>query len=237
MPFRIIATVLLSFAVILLLSSCDGQVNERNHPLFVKAQNLRNQDNYADAVKYYEEYLLINPKSARTHSELATLYDDQMDDPLMAVYHYRQYLKYEPESSEVETVSKWLKAAEKKYYLKLKESYQNSKVEDFTMKASKQEKAVPPPVVEETAEDIPDEPPAEPVKTGKTVSKDIQPKSKINMRFYIVKERDTLQRIASEVYGNSKYYKLIYKANGDILPSETKLMPGQKLRIPPLSSE
>ncbi|OGV51617.1 MAG: hypothetical protein A2017_08455 [Lentisphaerae bacterium GWF2_44_16] len=236
MPFRIIATVFLSFAALLLLCSCDGQVNERSHPLFVKAQNLRNQDNYADAVKYYEEYLLINPKSARTHSELATLYDDQMDDPLMAVYHYRQYLKYEPESSEVETIGKWLKAAEKKYYLKLKESYQNSKVEDFT--THRREKAVASaPVKEQTSEAVSDTPPPEPSKEEKTVSMDVQPKSKINMKFYIVKERDTLQRIASVIYGNSKYYKLIYKANEDILPSETRLIPGQKLRIPPLPSE
>lgn len=236
MPFRIITVALLSFAALLLLPSCDGQVNERNHPLFVKAQNLRNQNNYADAVKYYEEYLLINPKSARTHSELATLYDDHMDDPLMAVYHYRQYLKYEPENPEVETVSKWLKAAERKYYLKLKESYQNSREEDFAMRAPRKEKTAPA-EKEQTLKDIPPE--IEVPKIEKAVPAEIQApqKPRNNTKFYIVKERDTLQRIASEFYGNSKYYKFILKANEDILPSESKLMPGQKLRIPPLPSE
>ena len=50
----------------------------------------------------------------------------------------------------------------------------------------------------------------------------------------VVRKGDTLQKIAQKVYGSSKKWYRIYKANQETLKSPDRLRPGQKLVIPPL---
>lgn len=50
---------------------------------------------------------------------------------------------------------------------------------------------------------------------------------------YVVQSGDTLSGIARSVWGSTKNWRKILEANKSILPSEDKLRPGMKLRIPP----
>lgn len=121
-----LATLTMAGGFLLAFVSCDNfSVTERNHPLFIKAKNYKNNNRYTEAAKTFEEYLLLNPKSARTHQELANLYHDHLNDPLLAVYYYRQYLKYLPSAKkeDVATVSLWMQNAEKEYYNQLKDKF------------------------------------------------------------------------------------------------------------------
>ncbi|MCX5690008.1 MAG: LysM peptidoglycan-binding domain-containing protein [Planctomycetota bacterium] len=65
--------------------------------------------------------------------------------------------------------------------------------------------------------------PAKPVKTAE---------SRGPSTMYTVQEGDTLSTIASSVYGESKYSKLIFEANRSVLKNEHSLRIGQKLTIP-----
>lgn len=49
---------------------------------------------------------------------------------------------------------------------------------------------------------------------------------------YVVKEGDTLSKIAKELYGDPMLYPKIFEANRDILTDPDRIKPGQKLRIP-----
>lgn len=49
---------------------------------------------------------------------------------------------------------------------------------------------------------------------------------------YIVKENDTLYRIATRVLGSKRHWKKLYEANRDILLDPNSLIPGMELRIP-----
>jgi len=49
---------------------------------------------------------------------------------------------------------------------------------------------------------------------------------------YVVKDGDTLAKIADEVYGKSKRWKDIYEANKDIIKNPDFIYPGWKLKIP-----
>lgn len=51
--------------------------------------------------------------------------------------------------------------------------------------------------------------------------------------FYIVKDGDTLSKIAKQKYGRSGLWELILEANADQLDDASKLKPGMKLKIPP----
>jgi nucleoid-associated protein YgaU len=49
---------------------------------------------------------------------------------------------------------------------------------------------------------------------------------------YVVKQGDTLSKIAQELYGDARLYTRIFEANRDVLKDPDKIQPGQKLRIP-----
>jgi len=51
-------------------------------------------------------------------------------------------------------------------------------------------------------------------------------------QLYVVKQGDSLSKIAEEVYGDKMLYPQIFEANRDILSDPDKIKPGQKLRIP-----
>jgi nucleoid-associated protein YgaU len=50
--------------------------------------------------------------------------------------------------------------------------------------------------------------------------------------YYVVKNGDTLSKIAKEHYGDASLYPQIFEANRDVLKDPNKIQVGQKLRIP-----
>lgn len=74
------------------LTACKDYVGkEESHALFQKGESCKNQRKYAEAVKAYNEFLLICPKSAKTHYKLAEIYKDNLGDPIIAIYHFQKY--------------------------------------------------------------------------------------------------------------------------------------------------
>lgn len=49
---------------------------------------------------------------------------------------------------------------------------------------------------------------------------------------YVVKDGDTLSKIAHEVYGKSNRWKDLYQANRDVIKNPEFIYPGWKLKIP-----
>ncbi|MCU0665915.1 MAG: LysM peptidoglycan-binding domain-containing protein [Candidatus Omnitrophica bacterium] len=56
-------------------------------------------------------------------------------------------------------------------------------------------------------------------------------------RTYKVEKGDTLQKISEKLYGTTKNWYKIYKANQDVLKSPDKIRPGQTIKIPDLPAE
>ena len=79
----ILLSVAIAASSAVMLTSCGDYVGkEKTHPLFIKAGTAKNAGNYQEAAKYLEEFLTICPKSAETHFRLASLYGDNLDEPL-----------------------------------------------------------------------------------------------------------------------------------------------------------
>ena len=51
-------------------------------------------------------------------------------------------------------------------------------------------------------------------------------------QYHVVKQGDTLSKIAEEYYGDQMLYPKIFEANKDVLQDPDKIKPGQRLRIP-----
>ena len=73
-------------------------------------------------------------------------------------------------------------------------------------------------------------------KKEKTEIKVDKPEVEIDLDYqtYTVQKGDSLSGISRKFYGSSKYYKRIFEANRNIIPSEKALRPGQVLKIPRL---
>jgi len=54
---------------------------------------------------------------------------------------------------------------------------------------------------------------------------------------YVVEKGDTLGDISERFYGTSRYWKLIFEANRDLLSNPDRLVVGMELTIPPLPEE
>ena len=100
---------LLATAFFAAVSGCSpteqGQLDEEKEPHFVLAKSRVNAMDYAGAIRSFEESLEANPHSAQAHYQLAMLFENQESDPAAAVYHYQQFLKYNPKAENAEIIS------------------------------------------------------------------------------------------------------------------------------------
>lgn len=333
----------------LALTGCSlKDSDERSHPLFKRAVKAQQSNEIKLAITYFNRYLSLKPDSSRTHLRLASLYDENLDKPLRAVYHYERFLEFSPNSPETDNVKKWKAAALRKYYYRTRQEFndpedvgilqntlylteQKLKKRELEIKKIKslqkklilyarkirnnekilktelsnlqkthqqtleemeklrtefKEKSVPKEKEEKKEEKkkdiknaetkvlekketkktevkaevkVEEKPKVKPEEKKKEERKSLQviPKAAvtvpadiikktvktevkseikpdIKIRFYTVKRGDSLSNISRQFYGSSKYYKLIFEANREILPSEKDLRPGQVLKIPQL---
>lgn len=113
-------TVFCVFAVCLgvVLAGCEppgqGAADDEKEPHFVLGQNRVNARDYPGAVEAFEQSLEANPHSAGAHFQLAMLYEDDKKispaNPAAAIYHYQQYLRFDPNAPNADVVSRHISA-------------------------------------------------------------------------------------------------------------------------------
>ena len=138
--------------VLLLLTACIftgcSESDERRHPLYIKALQDRENGNGKDAAEKLCELLKRRPRSIYTHKLLAAVYDEMLNEPAKAVYHYQAYLQAMPEAADAEEVNAWLLQAEKRCYNQLKQRFEKA---DTLPGTAATEKAPAPAEVADTA--------------------------------------------------------------------------------------
>ena len=87
-------------AVIFLFCGCRKPADMR-HPLMVKGTQYRDEGNHTLALQFYQNCWKKNPDSPQVILALAQLYDENLDDPLSAVYFYDLYLQAPPPHSDL----------------------------------------------------------------------------------------------------------------------------------------
>lgn len=83
----------------------SGPMDEEKEPHYVLGMSRVNAMDYAGAIGAFEESLEANPHSAQAHFQLAMLYENQESDPAAAIYHYQEYLKYDPKTEKAEIIA------------------------------------------------------------------------------------------------------------------------------------
>ncbi len=85
-------------AVTLFLSGCQEGAVEKN-PLLIKGAKLRENGDLQGARRYFRQAVAVYPERPEVYLALAQLCDEELDDPLEALYCYRMYLQYTPAES------------------------------------------------------------------------------------------------------------------------------------------
>ena len=83
----------------------QGSLDDKKEPHYILGENRVNAMDYQGAVEAFEQSLEVNPHSAAAHFELACLFDEKISDPAAAIYHYEQYLKFDPKAENAEVVN------------------------------------------------------------------------------------------------------------------------------------
>ncbi len=118
----------LGVAVVLMVVVCGGcrpggaVVGERN-PYYLRGVQLRNDNRYEEAAAAFEKCLRLSPATAEADLQLGTLYDDHLDDPIRALYHYRAYLAKKPDAKNRELVKTWITRTERRLLHQLLQTY------------------------------------------------------------------------------------------------------------------
>lgn len=240
------------------LAGCDqfgGGPSVSGNSDYRRAKNYFEAKDYRSAAEAYEQALQVNPEFAPAHLEAGLLYDDKLNDPISAIYHYRRYLALKPDSDKRQLVQDFIERAKLTLAAKLPQSpivdpgeltrLQNEKTtlmqENTQLKSrvAELEKAlagrvsrpvavapVPPaPAPPRT----PVAPAAAPIATPVAVAR---PATAPRGRTHTVQKGDTLYSLALQYYGTRAAWDKIYQANRAALSHKDQLKLGQELVIP-----
>lgn len=223
-------------------------MRENRDPLVRRGRDLRTSGDFDGAIHEYNAALDKRGDMPQAHFELAVIYHQNKKDYIRAVYHYQRFLELSPKSEKRSLVEGEMKRAKMEFAAALpdrpSEAIQTiaamekerellkSRVAELQQELDKLKgrAATPAPVPGVSA-----------VATGVVARVATQTNlaaSATNApvsapETYIVKDRDTLAKIAREVFHDPGMAHAIFEANKATMKSERDLRAGQKIILPP----
>ena len=218
---------------------------------YQRAKKLSEEHDFQSAAEFYKKALIVNPEFADAHLELGLLCDNNLGDPIAAIYHYRCYLELRPNSEKKQLVTDFIERARLSLAARLPQSavvdpaeltrLQNDKAallqENAQLRTqvaelekasaaavATSETAGPRPVPSVTT-------PAAPV-ADTSLTTPAQSAESSTRRMHMVQRGDTLYALALKYYGTRSAWDRIYQANRSELASRDQLKVGQQLIIP-----
>lgn len=214
-------------------------VDEKEERLYLRGQELLKLGKPKDAFNAFSNLLEQRYYAPNTHLEIAQLYLNIHNDPIYAIYHFREYLAQDPGGKLANMVVQMIDSAKKEFirtlpmlnkledsteYLNLLEILKQVRRENERLKL-----ALTKSKSNRKASKVSDNMPyGIPNDTVKTETKNHMEAS------YAVEAGDTLSKISLKVYKNSALWRKIFNANRDLLATPNSLKIGMELTIPPM---
>jgi LysM repeat protein len=106
--------------VLLSLTGCSNDssleiVPERDEKHFNRGQIKLGEQRYDEALDAFLKVIEKRKEAPESHLEAGRLYQDYLGDPVAAIYHYRKYLEYEPNSDQAPLVRQMIESAKKDF--------------------------------------------------------------------------------------------------------------------------
>ncbi len=82
----------------------DSSQDEQRDPHFLQGMELLKEADPKGAAAAFEKALATNPQSASAHFQLGLVFQESLNEPATAIYHYERFLKLRPTSDRVDIV-------------------------------------------------------------------------------------------------------------------------------------
>ncbi len=232
---------LLPCIALLVLSGCgknaqSSDAKEERNPLIKQGHAYMEIKDYEKAEAVFKQAIENNPRMARPHLDLATLYQQYKPDYISSIFYYKRYLELRPSSEKAEFIQEQIEKVQialanailtqsgavqaiqelKKLQQENAELKQQLAARPKTSGIIIQQKRATQPVQQKSV--------------TQTVPKSATP-TQTTHQIYTVVSGDNLTKIAKKFYGTGDY-EAIYQANRDRMKSPSDLRIGQTLVIP-----
>jgi hypothetical protein len=211
------------------LCGCGGVVeygeDEQLDPEYHAAIQLIREGSEREALLLFLQVIARNPNATNSHLHAGHIYLTKCDDPIYAIYHFREYLSREKNAKEVAVVKQLINTAKKNFVRSLPghgselgarteliEIAGRLREENVALKRALREAQKQGQLIEFRRVD--EDPP-----NG-------------NVKQHTVQAGDTLSKISQKYYGTSAHWRKIFDANRDEIPFPNALTIGQKLLVP-----
>jgi nucleoid-associated protein YgaU len=223
----------------------DSSIEEEENSNYQRGRDLLKQGRDEEAMEEFVLALRSSSDAPQTNLELGRLFlqVESRKDPLQAIFHFRQFLRFRPEAREANNVRQLIATAEKQFLaglpgkpfadqlevMKLRESNQALEGQVASLKARlavhEPNVLVSPSTSEVSGQGDPS--------VGAVVGRPqlISPKQET----YVVKQGDNLSGISLSMYGSARYIDAIYDANRQAMANKNSLKVGQQLAMPKVS--
>ncbi len=223
------------------LSACNentqsSDAREERDPLVKTGQAYMDKQLWNEAEQALKEALDNDPMMARPHLDLALIYQQYKPNYIHSIYHYDRYLELRPESEKAEFIN------EQKAKLQqavanniIKDSPQVKQVLDELDRLRNENAALKKQLSDDSTEEKSASAPSQeqPSPTTSVAGAVKEPaQNTASHQIYHVVAGDTLTKIATQFYGDSAKWDILFEANKDTLPSPGALRVGQTLVIP-----
>ncbi len=225
-----------------MVAGCEKDIQtidarEERDPLVAAGQNYMQQQQWDEAETAFKQAIDNEPRMARPHLDLATIYQQHKVNYIHAIYHYDRYLELRPDTEKAEFINEQkLKVAKALANTLISNSPEVKQVVDEINRLRKDNaaltrelaaaKAAPATAPKPTVAQSVPKPAAQSAGSATASS---------NQTIYHVVAGDTLSKISTKFYGDPGKYEAIYDANRDTMKNQNDLRIGQTLVIPTLA--
>ena len=119
MMIRHLTRTLWILAGLLMLSACDAPRKadyvEVESKYYLAAKQKVREGDYEQALQNFLKVIERYPESPESHLEAGVIYLQQESEPVMAIYHFNEYLRLKPDSREAPFVEELILSAKKRF--------------------------------------------------------------------------------------------------------------------------
>lgn len=221
---------------LLFLCGCSGSGgidNESSDKEYVRGVQLLHEGRDSEALGQFLGVIRRYETSPRSHLCAGRIYLEVYNDPVYAIYHFREFLLQSIDAREKAIVTQLIDTAKKKFIKDMPGS--NSSLDPNldiidVAKRLREENVSLRGMVKELRERC------SALESKKsTVYRAVASEQRspvVGKRKYVVQPGDTLSTISKKYYGSANFWKKIFEANQDQIPYPNALTVGQEIIIP-----
>jgi len=242
--FRVTGSALLLCVVALFLTACGGGnrpvFEETDEPEYIRGKKFIRQGEEEQALLAFLRVIDNRTDSPESHLEAGLLYLNEMNQPILSIYHFMKFLELRPEAIQAPEVESLIDTAKKEFARTLPGRPFRSGVEQADMLEVIERERTESDRLRSRLARLERENQelrsrisqlSSGASTGATPTASGSPGG-TEAAVYEVQPGDTLSSISRRVLGTSARWEEIFQANRDLLRSPNDLRVGQELTIP-----